>query len=282
MRLVFVMDRAGLEKSRSVKAYVKRDPHTGQIIYVKEHSDKRDPAQLRLFERTPLMLTADKPKPARKRTTESGEQKTLPMQEKPQVKPSTKTEDPGSLFVWAEQEEKGMKFQVQTPSGTHVEITLLPGPSHFGGAPYIDWSIPAKGLSGRGSAVCRMTKVQNGANHYIDSKPALGLGNEAAQTIFAAVRAYKLKSPEGQREALRKEREDLQHEIAGWWDAMSRAREKAFDKDTGAGWGKAKEYEAKAEATKVKMAAFDAAHPEIIAKLKAEKEERTARFRASN
>lgn len=175
-----------------------------------------------------------------------------------------------------------MKISVHTPSGTPVEISLTQGPAYFAGAPYIDWSVPTKGHSARAVAVCPLSKPQKGSTYYLDGKPALGLDTKNAQLVIDAIRAYKAQSPIAQQSALRAERKDIGSEIAGALDAMSDARENAFNSDTGSGWAKAKAYEAQAEAARAKLAAFDAAHPEIIAELKAEKNERTARFLAND
>lgn len=63
---------------------------------------------------------------------------------------------------------------------------------------------------------------------------------------------------------------------------MGEAREKAFQQDTGAGWDKANEHKAKAEAVTKKIEAFDRQHPEVAARLKTERDEKAARFLAND
>ncbi len=65
-----------LEKARRVKAYDRRDPKTGKLIHVDEHTDRRSPAQLALF--TPaLRLTGEEEKPWRQKPTKKQHQDTL-------------------------------------------------------------------------------------------------------------------------------------------------------------------------------------------------------------
>lgn len=175
-----------------------------------------------------------------------------------------------------------MKISIQTPSGTAVEITLTQGPAYFAGAPYLDWAIPTKGITARATAVCALSTPQKGSTYYLDGKPALGLDSKNAQLVIDAIAAYKAQSPIAQQAALRAEREDIGYEIAGALDRMADARERAFNSDTGAGWAQAKAYEQQAEAARTKLAAFDVEHPEIIATLKTEKDQRTAQFLAND
>lgn len=175
-----------------------------------------------------------------------------------------------------------MNITVQTPSGKTVNITLSQHHSDIA----IDCDIPELSLNVRAFNVLPLKAPKQGATHYLDAyQHSIGLDAANAHIVKDAIAAFRTayeQSPAGQVERLRKERRDLQDEIGGWWDAMSEAREKAFGSDTGAGWDKAKKYEAKAEAAKIRLAAFDTAHPEIIAAITAEKDAATARFLAND
>ena len=171
-----------------------------------------------------------------------------------------------------------MQITIHTPTGKEVIITL----SHHHSGIALDCEMPALNLKVRAFAVHPLKAPKQGATHYLDAyQHSIGLDDANAQLVREAITAFQATyqhSPEGQRAALRKERRDLQDEIAGMWDAWEAAREKAFAQDTGAGWDKVREYEAKAEAAKAVLAAFDAAHPDIIAEITKEKDAATERF----
>ena len=99
---------------------------------------------------------------------------------------------------------------------------------------------------------------------------------EAAQVQAALDRlsAEWRASEAGQRAALVAERQDLAREIRHLLDEGEDRAERYHATGSGDGHEHAirAEYERKAEAARVKLAAFDAAHPEIIAALRAERE----------
>lgn len=175
-----------------------------------------------------------------------------------------------------------MKITAHTASGKIINITLS---QHHSGIA-IDCDIPELTLNVRAFNVLPLKAPKQGATHYLDAyKHSIGLDATNAQIVRDAIEdfraAYQV-SPAGQVELLRKQRRDLQDEIAGMWDAMDEAKEQAFAVDTGAGWDKVKQYQGNAEAAKAALAEFDAAHPEIIAAITAEKDAATARFLAND
>ena len=88
---------------------------------------------------------------------------------------------------------------------------------------------------------------------------------EDAEAIYAAVQAI----PEVQQERLREERLRLREEIKYILDATEEARERAFNRDIG---GIPSYDSPEYQAARAALATFDAAHPEFIALLAAEKE----------
>lgn len=171
-----------------------------------------------------------------------------------------------------------MQITIHTPKKIEVKITLA---KHHSGVA-LNCEIPSLKLTGRAFAVHPLKVPTNGATHYLDMSPrALGLDAANAQIVRDAMAAFQeayRQSPEGRHEALRKERRDLKDEIAGWWDAMDHAKERTFS--TGVGWEHVRKYQAKVEAAKERLAAFDAAHPEMIAEIKQEQGVASARFLA--
>jgi hypothetical protein len=175
-----------------------------------------------------------------------------------------------------------MKITAHTPSDKAVHITLSP----YNGSIALDCEIPALNIRARAFAVYPLVKPKQGATHYLNAyQHSIGLDDANAQLVRDAIAAFALayeQSPEGQRKALRQRRDDIKCEIAGWWDAMDAAKEHAYEADTGAGWEKVHEYEAKAEAAKAVLRAFDLLHPEILAELSAEADATLSRFLAND
>jgi hypothetical protein len=164
-------------------------------------------------------------------------------------------------------------INVTTPSGKPVVITF----DHA--RLLID--LPAANVKTYGHAVHALKTPKMGATHYIDSNPPIGLDTLAAKTVQDAIDSRKAAyqaSPEGQAEALRKEREQLQYEILGWSDKIDHAKERAHNDDTGRAWAAVRAAEQGWESAKATLADWDAAHPAIIESIKAERAEQTRRF----
>jgi hypothetical protein len=170
-----------------------------------------------------------------------------------------------------------------TPTGKAVTVTFL---HSYQGESRLWVELPAAGIKGQSSRPLPLKTPTQGATHYLDvAGKAVGLDAANAQRIEDLYQARKAawgESAAGQAAALRSAREHLVREKAGWLDAMSAAREQAFASDTGAGWAEAKDYEAKATAADEKIAAFDRAHPDVVAAIKAEKDESRRRFLAQD
>ena len=174
-----------------------------------------------------------------------------------------------------------MQLTVSLPSGKEIEVTIQTKNND----PRITWTCATATMKRSGTCVAKLLKPQQGATHYIDSSPAIGLDATNAQLVTDALAAWWeawKQTSEGKKQALRKEREDIGYEIAGACDEMEHYRNKAFSHDTGKYWDKANAAKAKAEAAEAKRAAFDLAHPEVLAEILAKKAEATARFLASN
>jgi hypothetical protein len=93
------------------------------------------------------------------------------------------------------------------------------------------------------------------------------------ETMIADGRAAYALTPEGLRDARRALTDRIRYASAEASDTRTRNFHRF---DTGAGMGR-NEYDAKAEAARAELAAFDAAHPEIKAAIEAEKAEAAER-----
>ena len=107
----------------------------------------------------------------------------------------------------------------------------------------------------------------NPADYFaINGKPVRNTVRAEAERLMAEARAVYAASPAG----LRVARTALTERIRCASGAASDTRTRNFHKfDTGAGMGR-NGYDAKADAARAELAAFDAAHPEILAAIEAE------------
>lgn len=164
-------------------------------------------------------------------------------------------------------------LNVTTPSGKPVVIT-------FDHARLLI-ELPAANIKTYGHSVHALKTPKMGATHYIDSNPPIGLDGATAKTVQDAIDSHNAEyraSAEGQAEALRREREQLQYDILGWGDKIDHAKERAHNDDTGRAWSTVRAAEQGWEQAKTKLAEWDTAHPAIVESIKAERLEQTRRF----
>lgn len=112
------------------------------------------------------------------------------------------------------------------------------------------------------------------AGHLVFTAEEAALAQSALDAAKAAYEA----SPEGIAKRLRSEREALVLRIGGYLDDAQYHGNRAWESGnaTDGGFGIRAKYEAKAEAARAELAAFDKAHPEIVAAVKADAEARKA------
>lgn len=113
-----------------------------------------------------------------------------------------------------------------------------------------------------------------GCSHVLlVGKVAIGVPVNVAPQIKAAQDAAALPP------TLEQQRRSLVYAVAGAGDEWSAARERAFNADgTGTAWTRVNTLHAKIKDAEATLAAFDAAHPEILAAIKAEEAEAAERF----
>lgn len=175
-------------------------------------------------------------------------------------------------------------LSVFTPGGKEVTVKLY---SAYKGNPRVWIELPSMGVKGQTGAPLKLKEPKSGATHYFDLGQGKGVGLSAAeaQKVTDAITKFQddyAHSEGGRMDALKKERERLTLERAGWLDAMGEARERAFNADTGVGWDKANSHKAKADEVTKKIEAFDMMHPEVVARIQAEKDDAARRFLATN
>lgn len=116
--------------------------------------------------------------------------------------------------------------------------------------------------------------TDGGMTHVlICGKIPVGVPADVAAKIHAAQ-----KQIESCPQSLESQRQLLVATIQGASDDCSTARERAFDRDTGEGWREVNRAEQAIRTAEKQLADFDAAHPEIIAAITAERDEATERF----
>lgn len=145
-------------------------------------------------------------------------------------------------------------------------------------------------VDGADQGMARIIKLdapKGNATHYMRagmSKLAVGFTADEAATIISLTDAAKIASPAEQMSRLMSEREQMVLMISGLMEEAGERRSREFDATDGvtdftrAG----NDHERHAQAIREKLTAFDAAHPEVLAKINADKAEDQRRFEASN
>ncbi len=123
-------------------------------------------------------------------------------------------------------------------------------------------------LMGTGFTTFGRPKVIAGKS-YVASIGKIALTREQHDSIRAAVKVIELSTPEGQMAALREERRRLVADIRAILHGTEVARERAFSEDL----GRIPDYDSpEYRLAEARLAEFDAAHPEVLAAIKAERE----------
>lgn len=120
-----------------------------------------------------------------------------------------------------------------------------------------------------------------GITHYIPGTAPIALRAEEAQILLAAIAAGEqadLETPEAQIERLRTERRERVGDIQAAIEEQADAFEAAHTREDVLAWQIKARHEPAIAAARAALAAFDAAHPDIIAAIRAEQEERAERF----
>lgn len=169
----------------------------------------------------------------------------------------------------------------QTSDGRAVVVF---GGEYLGEAIIRRVTIGAETIRGISSNVYSMPKPQGAATHYIAGKPPVGLTSAEADQIIAALATLQAiintaKAPVAAVSNLSNERRDLVAQHAGLCDEQSYQFERAHAQQNENAWNIKASYEPKIEAAEAAIAAFDAAHPEILAEIKTEEADSVERNR---
>jgi hypothetical protein len=153
---------------------------------------------------------------------------------------------------------RSIEIRIHVERGLAIVVGYLAGQQHAAGLTTLGRPVAIKGQS------------------YVASVGKLALTQAEADTVRAACRAAELATPEGQAAALRAEatalraeRRMLVVEVNGALDDTRQARERGSDEDL----GNIPDYDSREyREALARLAAFDAAHPEVKAAIKAERE----------
>lgn len=178
-----------------------------------------------------------------------------------------------------------IEITVATPTGKTVHVKLESFGACLNENPSFAVSVPSMNLSSRAYAMMSLIKPQQGATHYLDCSPKIGLGAEAAAIVMAAIAQHReewMKSPEGIKKARQTEREDLVCAWRGIGDAIDAAQERAYRIDTGAGFDKINKLRKEQAEARAALIAWDEAHADFTADRKAQEKRDSDSFLASN
>lgn len=169
----------------------------------------------------------------------------------------------------------------QTGDGRAVEV--------FGGE-YLDQAIirrvtiNGEAIKGPSGNVYSLPKPQGAATHYIHGKPPIGLTTTEAEQIINALASLQgvidaTKSPAAEGSDLRNQRRDLVAQYHGLCDEQEYQFEQAHAQQDATAWNIKASYEPQIAAALHAIRDFDAAHPEVLAQIKAEEAESVERNR---
>lgn len=122
-----------------------------------------------------------------------------------------------------------------------------------------------------------------GYTHYLaHSKAPVALRADEAATLLEAIeaanRAY-TQTDDGRQEALRRERERLVSDYRGATEDQADAYERAHAREDVLAWDVRRSWDGRIAEARAALAAFDAAHPEIVEEIRAEKQAAAERHR---
>jgi len=128
----------------------------------------------------------------------------------------------------------------------------------------------------------KLNKRVGDTTHYLShTKPAIGLTSEEAKAIIEAIRVAdeaERQTPSGKLDTLRAERQRLAAEVSGHMDDADDAVNRAHDRGiVDVGYHERAKHVEAAEEARERLAQFDAEHPEILAAIKKEREEKANR-----
>jgi len=152
-------------------------------------------------------------------------------------------------------------LETKTPSGKPVEIRI----STYCGMASLSAKVAGKRFDGQ---LIAKRGLPGGATHCIGQ---VCLSAEEAARVAEAVAAYEVADPEIAAARLRSQREAIVSRIAAAREAAEHAREQAWERADDRGGVSENEYDARAKAAHIDLAAFDAEHPEVVARVEAEK-----------
>ena len=139
-----------------------------------------------------------------------------------------------------------------------------------------------------------LSAPKNGVTHFLgggfggqkqSGKPAVGLTADEAARINAALDAADRAAAETPEAGLRKlmdEREGLTAAVRGLEEDEQAARERMMEDESNDGAFPFPDFEGRINAARRAVAAFDSAHPEVVACLQSERAERVRSFEAAN
>lgn len=125
----------------------------------------------------------------------------------------------------------------------------------------------------RAASVAAQLAAAGTTHVMICGKIPVGVSTAVAAEIQAAQQAAANRPP-----SLKSQREELVAAVQGAGDAYAAARESFFAEDTGRVLNKVHQAEAAIRTAEKALTDFDIAHPQVVAAIKAEQDEATARF----
>ena len=165
-----------------------------------------------------------------------------------------------------------------TSTGVTLSLVLSQTTESFAGVEIVmDGTV-----RGTGDRVYRIIPTK-GVRHAIGYKPMVGLSDEEAVIVQAAIdatsttlRAAHNLTPDGKRAALHTERDMLRTRIAALYDEQSATFERLHATQDMTAWSREAAFEGQITAAEAALGAFDAAHPEIVAEVKIAREIQSA------
>jgi hypothetical protein len=166
-------------------------------------------------------------------------------------------------------------FTKTATSGQQIEVQMeeLADGRHQGRL-----TLDGKYMSSWGRAAL-IDQPKGDITHYIGR---VGLTTAEAAQINGTLAQADAASPKARLVARREERRLLVCEYQGFEEAADAAFERGHESDGSAAWTAKRAYDGRIEAARVKLAEFDAAHPEVLEAIRAEKDEAHQRWQAAD
>lgn len=130
-----------------------------------------------------------------------------------------------------------------------------------------------------------LPQAKGDITHYLGRKPAVGFTANETAVILAEIALATSKArttPEGQLRTLRQERAALVATYHGLQDDARAAFDRGMESDGSAAWTAKQRFDTRINAAWAAIQSFDAAHPEVMDAINAEKQAAMERFLAAD